>query len=274
MPDSVRLTVDLVVFTIRDGVLQVLLIQRAIPPFPGRWALPGGFMLDGESLDAAARRELKEETGVTDVYLEQLYTFGDPKRDPRGRVVTVAYYALVASDRELRAGTDAEAARWWPVDRHPPLAFDHENILRYALERLRNKLEYTTVGFQLLPRKFTLTELQRVYEVILGRPLDKRNFRRKIELLGILTPLEEWREGGTRPAQLYTFSARRFEKLKDKGIIFPFSRSKNASSALHDPLPRSSPAWGNSSRARPWRRRSHDTRRRSTSTIRTASSTG
>ena len=209
-------------FTIKDDALQVLLIERGVPPFAGRWALPGGFILDGESLEAAARRELEEETGVTDVYLEQLYTFGDPDRDPRGRVVTVAYYALIAGDRMLRAGSDAEAARWFPVERHPPLAFDHDGILRYALERLRNKLEYTTVGFQLLPRKFTLTELQRVYETILGRRLDKRNFRRKIELLGILTPLKEWRAGPRRPARLYTFSARRFEKLKDKGIIFPF----------------------------------------------------
>jgi 8-oxo-dGTP diphosphatase len=138
-------------------------------------------------------------------------------------VVTVAYYALIASDKALVAGTDASAARWWPVDAHPPLAFDHQDILDYAMERLRNKLEYTTVGFQLLPRKFTLTQLQRVYEAILGRALDKRNFRRKLELLDILTPLEEWsRESPTRPAQLYTFSARRFEKLRDKGIIFPF----------------------------------------------------
>jgi 8-oxo-dGTP diphosphatase len=220
---QVRLTVDLVIFTIRDEKLQALLIQRAIPPFEGRWALPGGFVLTDESLESAARRELEEETGVSDVFLEQLYTFGDPGRDPRARVVTVAYYALIASDRALRAGTDASAARWWPVEAHPDLAFDHEQILRYALERLRNKLEYTTVGFQLLPRKFTLTQLQRVYEVILDRPLDKRNFRRKIELLGILSPLKEWsREGASRPAQLYTFSAARFEKLKDKGIIFPF----------------------------------------------------
>jgi 8-oxo-dGTP diphosphatase len=218
----VRVTVDLVIFTIRDAALQILLIERGAPPFQGRWALPGGFILEGESLEAAAQRELAEETGVTDLYLEQLYTFGDPDRDPRGRVVTVAYYALVAGDRELRAGSDAEAARWFPVDHRPPLAFDHDAILRYAVERLRNKLEYTTVGFQLLPRKFTLTELQRVYEAILGRALDKRNFRRKLDLLGILAPLDEWRAGGARPARLYRFSARRFEKLRDKGIIFPF----------------------------------------------------
>lgn len=214
---------DLVIFSIRDDDLHVLLIERGVAPFAGKWALPGGFVLAGESLEGAATRELKEETGVKDVYLEQLYTFGEPSRDPRGRVVTVAYYALIASDRSLSAGTDASAARWWPVSRHPALAFDHDDVLHYAIERLRNKLEYTTVGFQLLPKKFTLTELQRVYEVILGRELDKRNFRRKLELLDVLTPLQEWsREGATRPAQLYSFSAKRFERLKDKGIIFPF----------------------------------------------------
>jgi 8-oxo-dGTP diphosphatase len=220
----VRLTVDLVIFTIRDDALQVLLVERGAAPFAGRWALPGGFLREGESLEAAALRELEEETGVREVYLEQLYTFGDPERDPRGRVVTVVYYALVAADQQqLSAGTDAAAARWWPAGAPPPLAFDHRQILDYALERLRNKLEYTTVGFQLLPRKFTLTRLQRVYEAILGRALDKRNFRRKMELLEILTPLDEWvREGPSRPAQLFTFSAGRFEKLKDKGILFPF----------------------------------------------------
>jgi 8-oxo-dGTP diphosphatase len=216
--------VDLVIFSIRDDALHVLLIQRGIEPFEGRWALPGGFIRERESLEEAARRELEEEAGVRNVYLEQLYSFGDPDRDPRGRVVTVAYYALMAADRSpLEPGSDASAARWWPVDDHPRLAFDHEHIVTYAVERLRNKLEYTTVGFQLLPQKFTLTQLQKVYEAILGRRLDKRNFRRKMELLGILTPLKGLsRKGASRPARLYTFSARRFEKLKDKGIIFPF----------------------------------------------------
>jgi len=223
-PDRVHVTVDIVIFTIRADGLNVLLVRRGIPPFEGLWAIPGGFVRDGESLPGAALRELEEETGVRDVYLEQLYTFGDPGRDPRGRVITVAYYALIASDRSAPvAGADAAAARWWPTAQLPALAFDHNAILEYALERLRNKLEYTTVGFQLLPRKFTLTQLQRVYEAILGRPLDKRNFRRKLDLLGILAPLKEWqREGASRPARLYEFSARRFEKLKDKGIIFPF----------------------------------------------------
>jgi 8-oxo-dGTP diphosphatase len=217
-------TVDLVIFTVRTDELQVLLVQRGAAPYKDRWALPGGFVREDEPLEQAALRELEEETGVRDVYLEQLYTFGEPDRDPRGRVITVAYFALIAGDRQtLAAGTDAAAARWFPAGAPPPLAFDHRRILDYAIERLRNKLEYTTVGFQLLPDRFTLTQLQRVYEAILGRALDKRNFRRKMELLDILTPLEEWaREGASRPAQLYRFSARRFEKLRDKGIIFPF----------------------------------------------------
>jgi 8-oxo-dGTP diphosphatase len=225
MPKPLALvTVDVVIFTVREEALQVLLVQRGAAPFRDRWALPGGFIREDEPLEEAALRELEEETGVREVYLEQLYTFGEPGRDPRGRVITVAYFALIASDRQtLAAGTDAAAARWWPAGAPPPLAFDHREILDYAVERLRNKLEYTTVGFQLLPAKFTLTQLQRVYEAILGRALDKRNFRRKMELLDILTPLEETvREGASRPAQLYRFSARRFAKLKDKGILFPF----------------------------------------------------
>jgi 8-oxo-dGTP diphosphatase len=219
-----QVTVDIVIFSLQDGELKVLLIRRGVPPFEGRWALPGGFVLENESVEAAARRELEEETGVRNVYLEQLYTFGDPGRDPRGRVVTVAYYALLTTESApLVAGTDAGAARWMPARKHPPLAFDHDRILSYALDRLTNKLEYTTAGFQLLPKKFTLSQLQRVYEAVLGRTLDKRNFRRKMALLEILTPLEEWvREGPSRPAQLYRFSARRFERLKDRGILFPF----------------------------------------------------
>jgi 8-oxo-dGTP diphosphatase len=220
---EIRVTVDVVILTIQDNQLGVLLVRRGIPPFEGDWAIPGGFVLPDESVEEAARRELQEETAVGQVYLEQLYTFGKPRRDPRGRVITVAYYALVSPDRRVSAGSDAAEARWWPMSALPKLAFDHAEILDYALERLRNKLEYTTVGFQLLPASFTLTELQQVYEVILGRTLDKRNFRRKIELLEILTPLKQQkRSGPSRPAQLYRFSAAKFEKLKDKGILFPF----------------------------------------------------
>jgi 8-oxo-dGTP diphosphatase len=217
-----RVTVDIVIFTIQSGVLKVLLVKRRIPPFAGKFAIPGGFVHEDEDLDRAALRELQEETGVSDVYLEQLYSFGDPGRDPRGRVITVAYFALISADRQLKAGTDAAEAAWWAIDTLPALAFDHASILGYALERLRNKLEYTTVGFQLLPEKFTLTELQEVYEAILPKKLDKRNFRRKMSLLKILKPLPEYRRGGQRPAQLHRFVASRFEKLKDKGILFPF----------------------------------------------------
>jgi 8-oxo-dGTP diphosphatase len=221
--ENVRVTVDIVIFTVRERTLQVLLVRRGIPPFEGQYAIPGGFLLEGESLGQAAKRELQEETGVHDVFLEQLYSFGDPARDPRGRVVTVAYFALISSERNsLAAGSDASEARWFPMSELPSLAFDHQQILDYALERLRNKLEYTTVGFQLLPEKFTLGELQSVYETILRRRLDKRNFRRKIALLGVLKPLRDWQRAGRKPARLYRFSSERFEKLKDKGIPFPF----------------------------------------------------
>jgi 8-oxo-dGTP diphosphatase len=221
---EIRLTVDIVIFTVREKRLQVLLIKRGVPPFQGVWAVPGGFVLQLESLEEAALRELREETGVDDVYLEQLYSFGDVGRDPRGRVVTVAYFALISADRSPpKAGTDAAEAKWFDMDSLPELAFDHARVLEYALERLRNKLEWTTVGFQLLPEKFTLTELQQVYEAILGKALDKRNFRRKLGLLKILQPLHEHqRDGVHRPARLYRFSAPRFEKLRSRGLIFPF----------------------------------------------------
>lgn len=218
-----QVAVDIVIFTIQSGELRVLLVKRGIPPFAGQFAIPGGFVLEDESLDQAALRELKEETGVGEVYLEQLYSFGDPGRDPRGRVITVAYYALVSANRSpLVAGTDAADARWCAIRQLPVLAFDHRNILDYALERLRNKLEYTTVGFQLLPPRFSLTELQEVYEAILEKKLDKRNFRRKLARLKVLRPTREYRRGGRRPARLYEFVAANFEKLKDKGILFPF----------------------------------------------------
>ena len=218
-----RIAVDIVIFTIQSGELRVLLVKRGIPPYMDQFAIPGGFVLEDESLDQAALRELKEETGVADVYLEQLYSFGDPGRDPRGRVISVAYFALIAADHSaLAAGSDAAEARWWPVGELPPLAFDHRKILDYSLERLRNKLEYTTVGFQLLPKRFSLTDLQEVYEAILGKKLDKRNFRRKLALLKVLRPTREYRHGGRRPARLYEFVAANFERLKDKGILFPF----------------------------------------------------
>ncbi|OGO67574.1 MAG: NUDIX hydrolase, partial [Chloroflexi bacterium RBG_19FT_COMBO_56_12] len=176
------LTVDIVVFTLRDNHLEVLLVQRGAEPFKELWALPGGFVQMAESLEAAASRELEEETGVQDAYLEQLYTYGDPQRDPRGRIVSVAYFSLIPSGRTIRpeGGSDAASADWFPIDNLPPLAFDHSNILDYALRRLRYKLEYSAVGFELLPDTFTLTQIQSTYEIILGEKLDKRNFRRRI----------------------------------------------------------------------------------------------
>jgi len=199
-------TVDVVIFTLRQQSLQVLLVRRRHPPFEGMWAIPGGFVDMDESLEEAALRELEEETGVRDVYLEQLYTFGAPDRDPRGRTITVAYFAVVAADAvRLRAGDDAAEAHWWPVDRLPPLAFDHADILAYALKRLRYKLEYTAVGFELLPETFTLSELQAAYEIVLGEPLDKRNFRRKILSAGVIEEAGGYRSGEGRPARLYRF---------------------------------------------------------------------
>lgn len=206
---SARVTVDVVVFTVRDGSFQVLLIRRGRSPFRGGWALPGGFVRADETLDEAARRELQEETGLRDVYLEQLYTFGDPDRDPRGRTVTVAYVALIRP-APLHASTDAAEAGWFPAVRPPRLAFDHARILRTAVARLRAKLGYTTVGFQLLPRTFTLSDLQGLYETILGRRLDKRNFRKKVLSLGLLATAGGKRAAGAhRPAQLYAFKAAR-----------------------------------------------------------------
>ncbi|MEW6733695.1 MAG: NUDIX domain-containing protein [Acidobacteriota bacterium] len=211
-------TVDMVVFTVADSDLKVLLIKRGEPPFKGMWAIPGGFVRKGETLNEAALRELRDETNVSNIYLEQLYTFGNPDRDPRTWVITVAYFALVNADNlQIKADTDAEAVAWHSMYSLPELAFDHGEILNYALERLRNKLEYTTVGFQLLPAKFTLTELQRVYEVILCKPLDKRNFRKKILSMGILKDLGETKmEGIHRPAQLFCFVDRHSPRLKEK----------------------------------------------------------
>lgn len=217
-------TVDVVVFTIIEDDLKVLLVERGVEPFKGSWAIPGGFVALDESVDAAARRELSEETNVSDVYLEQLYTFGAPERDPRGRVISVAYFALISAERrELAAATDTVAVDWFSASDLPALAFDHAQIVDYALQRLRFKLDYTSAGFQLLPKKFTLSQLQRMYEVILKKPLDKRNFRKKILTMEILEPLNEtYSEGAHRPAQLYAYSEEEFTRFKDRGIVFPF----------------------------------------------------
>jgi 8-oxo-dGTP diphosphatase len=204
-------TVDVVAFTARERKLHVLLIKRGVWPFEGHWALPGGFVQMSEGLDAAAHRELTEETGVAGAeFLEQLYTFGNVNRDPRTRVISVAYYALLPEPSiSPRAGTDAAEAQWWPADALPPLAFDHAEIVKTALSRLRAKLGYTSVAYALLAPEFTLTELQTVYEIILGRELDKRNFRKKMLSTELLEGLEKQRRGGAhRPAQLFSFTKR------------------------------------------------------------------
>lgn len=218
------IAVDVVLFTIQDGVLKVLLVKRQHAPYQGVWALPGGLVGKDEAVDDAALRELQEETNIGNVYLEQLYTFGEPTRDPRGRVITVSYYALVNWQQfQLKARHRVSEADWFSVKRLPTLAFDHKRIVDYALERLRHKINYTTVSFQLLSQKFTLTELQRAYEVILGSRLDKRNFRRKMLQLGILKPTREFQSiGRQRPARLYAFPEPNVVKLQERGIIAPF----------------------------------------------------
>lgn len=221
-----RVAVDVVIFAVREERLKVLLIKRGVPPFLGRWAVPGGFLKEDEGIDEAARRELHEETGVGEVFLEQLYTFGRPGRDPRGRVLSVCYFALLPPERAAAApvaGGDAREAGWFDADEPPKLAFDHEEILGYALTRLRWKLDWSTAGFGLTPKRFTLTELQKTFESVLKRSIDKRNFRRKVLALGILRPTPELRrEGLARPARLYEFSAEKFERLRERGVLFPF----------------------------------------------------
>ncbi|MBI3324618.1 MAG: NUDIX hydrolase [Candidatus Omnitrophica bacterium] len=224
--DRYAVAVDVVLFTIQDGALKVLLARRERAPFLGVWSLPGGLVRRDESVDEAALRELQVETGIRTVYLEQLYSFGALDRDPRGRVIAVAYYAVVDSGRaELRAGgkNGGAKARWCAVTHLPSLAFDHRQIISYALERLQNKVNYTSVAFQLLPKTFTFPKLQEAYEIILGQALDKRNFRKKMLQLGILRDTGEQQvEGRQRPARLYAFTETRVIKLQEKGIIVPF----------------------------------------------------
>ncbi len=218
------LTVDCVIFglDLEEESLKVMLIERDIEPFVGVWAIPGGFVRSGETLAGAAIRELREETGITDVFLEQLYTFGNPGRDPRGWVVSVAYYALVSPEKHaIHAATDARQARWFPVSSLPRLAFDHDEILKTALERIRGKLTYAPVGFELLPRKFTIKQLQKLYEVVLGRKLDNRNFRKKIFSMDVLRELDELQRGVPhRAARLYKFDERKYKQLLKRGMNF------------------------------------------------------
>lgn len=216
------LTVDCVVFGLDEEDLKVLLIERDLPPFEGDWALPGGFVRLEETLNDAARRELGEETGIKDVFLEQLYTIGEIDRDPRERVVTVTYYALVnLSDHRIQAATDARSAAWFAIDDVPSLAFDHPKILKMAHERLRGKVRYQPLGFELLPTKFTLRQIQHLYEVILDRQLDKRNFRKKILSMSILVELDEVEtDVAHRAARLYKFDHRKYRRLTKQGFHF------------------------------------------------------
>lgn len=204
-PSPYLVSTDIVVFTILQDALHLLLVERAYDPFKGHMALPGGFVLPDEDLDTCARRELEEETGAKGFYLEQLYTFGAPRRDPRGRVVTVAYFALIRANQvQIQPGSDAAGATWAAVSKLPKLAFDHDDIVAAARERLAAKLDYTPLAFQLLPDRFTIREVQAVYETILGRELDRRNFYKKILATGDLVETSERRiEGRHRPATVY-----------------------------------------------------------------------
>ena len=203
------MAVDAVLFALSEGTLKALLVKIKKGGFAGRWAFPGGLVQLGETLDDAARRELYEKTGVQDLYLEQLYTFGDARRDPTAHTVAVAYFALVPDPGQvLRRGEKYADIGWFPVRALPPLAYDHNAIAAYALQRLQAKLSYTNIVYSLLPREFTLAEIQRIYEVILAQQLDRRNFRRKILALGLLKPLPKTRRGAHRPATLYTFIRR------------------------------------------------------------------
>ncbi len=214
-------TVDVVIFALVGEDLQVLLVKRQESPFKGMWAVPGAFVRMAESLEDAAARALRDETGIQDVYMEQLFTFGEPNRDPRTRVITIAYFALVPyTDVLLEDLADTAVTAWHSVFALPQLAFDHATILEYALQRLRYKLEYTSVGFQLLPDEFTLTELQKAYEIILEEQLDKRNFRRKILSAEILEETGNKKQDGEgRPAKLYRYRDDAVAEVKTRRLF-------------------------------------------------------
>lgn len=222
---NIQLTVDAIVFgySKKYGV-SVLLIKRKYSPFEGKWAIPGGFVLDTESLETAVTRELSEETGVKIDYLEQLYTFGQPQRDPRNRVVSVAYFGLVKSSKfgKLKATTDASEAAWFGIDELPNLAFDHGEILRLAIERLRSKIKYAPIGFELLEKKFPFSDLEHLYSTLLGRPIDRRNFKKKVMSLGILDELDEKVKsaGAGRPGNLFKFNKATYNRLTKEGMHF------------------------------------------------------
>lgn len=222
---DIKVAVDAIVFgySKQEGV-SILLIQRKYPPFKNAWAIPGGFLLAEETLEEAVRRELREETGIEVNYLEQLYTFGAPDRDPRQRVISIAYVALVKSSQfqQLKASTDAENAQWFNFRELPPLAFDHKKILDIAIERIRTKIRYQPIGFELLDKKFPFADLEKLYIALLGRDIDRRNFSKKMLALGILDETNEYAkpEGKGRPSKMYQFNKKRYQQLEREGIHF------------------------------------------------------
>jgi 8-oxo-dGTP diphosphatase len=220
-----KVTVDAVVFgySKNEGV-SVLLIQRKYPPYKDLWALPGGFVLDEESLEEAVQRELQEETGIRVNYMEQLYTFGQPGRDPRQRIISVAYFALVKSSmyQQLKASTDAENVQWFNIKKLPHLAFDHKDIINTAIERVRAKIRYQPIGFELLDKKFPFSDLEKLYIALLDREIDRRNFAKKMLALNMLDETNEVAkaEGKGRPSKMYQFNRKRYQELQKKGILF------------------------------------------------------
>ena len=215
-------TTDCVIFGFDGQQLQVLLVERGIEPYKGKWAFPGGFVKMDESCEEGALRELKEETGLTGAYIEQFHAFSDPERDPRERVITIAYYALVRI-QEVKGGDDAAKAQWFGLDEVPQLAFDHDRILREALKRLRERIHFEPVGFELLPEKFTMKQLQSLYEAILDVKFDRRNFAKKMLHFELLNQLDEkvW-PTEKREANLYSFNKENYSELKQKGFRLEF----------------------------------------------------
>ena len=215
-------TTDCVIFGFDDRELQVLLIERGIEPFKGKWAFPGGFLKMDETAREGALRELKEETGLENAYIEQFNTYSDPWRDPRERVITIAHYALVRI-QEVKGGDDAAKAQWFPIDKVPQLAFDHDKILRDAMRKLRERIHFEPIGFELLPEKFTMKELQILYESILGVKFDRRNFAKKMMHYELLNQLDETvRPTAKRDALLYSFNKDNYELFKKKGFQMEF----------------------------------------------------
>lgn len=215
-------TTDCVIFGFDGAKLKVLLVERGMAPYKGRWAFPGGFLNMDESAEEGALRELKEETGLEGAYIRQFYTFSAPQRDPRERVITIAYYALVRM-QEVKGGDDASDARWFALDEVPPLAFDHDQILRKAEKTLRQQIHFEPVGFELLPEKFTIKQLQNLYEAILDMRFDRRNFYNKMRRLGMLELTGDTANPSQRrEANLFSFNAEKYAELKSKGFQLEF----------------------------------------------------